>query len=239
MTGEIDVNELRFDGRVALITGSGRGLGREYALALAARGASVVVNDPGVGLLGEGGDMGPAQDVVEEITAAGGKATATFDAVGTVAAADAMVAAAIDAFGRLDIVINNGGNFLPRHGFEETTPESFESLWRVHVLGATQVIRAAWPHMKRQGHGRIVNTASHSGYLGAVGSIEYAAAKAGDPRPHARLVAGIRRTRDRCQRNRAGRDDPSGTADQEHSRQLQDWRVRPGVGRAHSRVALP
>lgn len=172
------MSELRFDGRVALVTGSGRGLGREYALLLAARGASVVVNDPGVGLLGEGGDQRPAHDVAEEITAAGGKATATFDAVGTVAAADAMVAAAVDAFGRLDIVINNGGNFLPRHGFEETTPESFESLWRVHVLGATHVIRAAWPHMKTQGYGRIVNTASHSGYLGAVGSIEYATAKA-------------------------------------------------------------
>jgi NAD(P)-dependent dehydrogenase (short-subunit alcohol dehydrogenase family) len=178
MTGELDVNELRFEGRVALITGSGRGLGREYALALAARGASIVVNDPGVGLLGEGGDIGPAQAVVEEITAAGGKAVATFDAVGTVAAADAIVATAIDAFGRLDIVINNGGNFLPRHRFEETTPEGFESLWRVHVLGATHVLRAAWPHMKRQSYGRIVNTASHSGYLGAAGSIEYAAAKA-------------------------------------------------------------
>jgi NAD(P)-dependent dehydrogenase (short-subunit alcohol dehydrogenase family) len=172
------VSELRFDGRVALVTGGGRGLGREYALLLAARGASVVINDPGVDLMGEGGDLRPAQEVVDEIVAAGGKAIANFEAVGTAEAASSMVRAAIDTYGRLDIVINNGGNFLPRHDFEETTSESFESLWRVHVLGATQVIRAAWPHMKAQHYGRIVNTASHSGYLGAVHSIEYSTAKA-------------------------------------------------------------
>ena len=172
------MGELRFDGRVALVTGGGRGLGREYALLLASRGASVVVNDPGVGLLGEGGDKRPAQDVVEEIEAAGGKAVANYDLVGTTSAAEAMVKTAIDTFGRLDIVINNGGNFLPRHGFDEVTDEGFEALWRVHVLGAMQVMRAAWPYMKAQKYGRIVNTASHSGYLGAVGSIEYASAKA-------------------------------------------------------------
>ena len=172
------MTDLRFDGRVALVTGGGRGLGREYALLLAARGASLIVNDPGVGLLGEGGDRRPAQDVVDEITAAGGKAVANYDLVGTASAAESMVKTAIDAFGRLDIVINNGGNFLPRHGFEEVTDEGFEALWRVHVLGAMQVMRAAWPHMKSQKYGRIVNTASHSGYLGATGSIEYSSAKA-------------------------------------------------------------
>ena len=89
-----------------------------------------------------------------------------------------MVRQAIETFGRLDIVINNAGNFHPRLSIEETSAECFESLWRVHLLGATHVIRAAWPHMKARHYGRIVNTASHSGYLGAHGSIAYAAAKA-------------------------------------------------------------
>lgn len=175
---EGSLNEVRLDGRVALVTGAGRGLGRGYARLLAARGAKVVVNDPGVGLGGEGHDESPARDVVAEIEAAGGVAVANFDTVATEEGARAMVGQAMDSFGKIDIVVNNAGNFYTRHSFDQTSPESFAHIWQVHVIGSVNVIRAAWPHMVAQKYGRIINTASHTGYLGSRDNLEYSAAKA-------------------------------------------------------------
>lgn len=169
--------ELRLDGKVALVTGSGRGLGRAYAELLAARGAKVIVNDPGVDLDGSGGDRRPAQGVVEKIRADGGIAEANFDSVASEAGAEAMVAQAIAAFGRIDIVVNNAGNFLPKHPFADTSAETFASIGQVHVMGSVNVIRAAWPHLRGQRSGRIINTGSHVGYLGNDGQIEYSVAK--------------------------------------------------------------
>lgn len=171
------MEQVRFDGRVVLVTGAGRGLGRAHARLLGARGASVVVNDPGVRLDGTGGDDGPARDVAAEIVADGGKAVPDFGSVTSEQHARAMIARALDAFGRIDAVVNNAGNFLPARPFEETSGESFASILGVHLMGTVNVTRAAWPHFRAQGYGRVVNTASHSGYLGAHGQPEYAAAK--------------------------------------------------------------
>ncbi|UZW57248.1 SDR family NAD(P)-dependent oxidoreductase [Sphingobium sp. JS3065] len=171
------MTELRFDGRVAVVTGAARGLGRAYAELLASRGAKVIVNDPGGNLAGEGGDTRPAQEAADAIVAAGGEAIANFDAVGTVNAAQSIISQAIDAFGRIDIIVNNAGNFLPLHPFEEATHASFNRFFSVHVLGAIDLIQAAWPHFKRQNYGRIVNTGSSVGYYGSAGRIEYGVAK--------------------------------------------------------------
>ena len=171
------MTELRLDGKVALITGSGRGLGRAYAHLFAARGAKIVVNDPGVTLEGAGGDVGPAQSVVDEISRGGGMAVANYDTVASEAGARAMIAQALGSFGRIDIIINNAGNFLPKRPFDQTSIGSFDSIWQVHFMGSVNVIRAAWPHLTAQRSGRIVNTASHVGYLGSRGKLEYSAAK--------------------------------------------------------------
>ena len=171
------MSELRLDGKVALVTGAGRGLGRSYAMLLAARGASVVVNDPGVGLRGDGGDERPALAVIEEIRSSGGAAIANFDSVASDAGAAAAVALAVDHFGRIDIVINNAGIFMPERDLLETSSESFTQLWGVHVMGSINVARAAWPHLKAQSYGRIINTTSHVGYLGCRGLLEYSVAK--------------------------------------------------------------
>lgn len=170
--------ELRFEGRVALVTGAGRGLGRAYAELLAARGAGVVVNDPGVALSGDGGDRAPATEVVEAITGAGGQAIANFDPVGGEAAATRMIEQTLERFGRIDILINNAGNFMPLRPFAETTAESFAKVYDVHVNGAVHLIRAAWPHMVAQNYGRIINTGSSVGYYGTRGRMEYGIAKA-------------------------------------------------------------
>jgi NAD(P)-dependent dehydrogenase (short-subunit alcohol dehydrogenase family) len=170
--------ELRLDGRVALVTGAGRGLGRSYAKLLAARGAGVVVNDPGVGLRGEGGDEGPAEGVAEEIRSSGGSALANFDSVASESGAAAAVARAVDGFGRIDIIVNNAGIFMPERDFLETSSESFTRLWQVHVMGSVNIARAAWSHLMGQSYGRIINTTSHVGYLGCRGLIEYSVAKA-------------------------------------------------------------
>jgi NAD(P)-dependent dehydrogenase (short-subunit alcohol dehydrogenase family) len=171
------VAELRFDGQVAVITGAGGGLGRAYAHLLASRGASVVVNDPGVGLDGAGGDEGPARATVREIENAGGVAIANFDPVGSEAAAESLLGDAIDAFGRIDIVINNAGIFTPRYGFEETSTDSFERLFRVHVMGTVNTSRAAWPYMRDRRYGKIINITSSNAYLGSAGRLEYSTAK--------------------------------------------------------------
>jgi len=171
------VAEIRFDDKVAIVTGAGRGIGREHALLLASRGAAVVVNDPGVELDGSSPDGGPAKSVVEEIQAAGGRAITNTASVATLAGASDIVAAAVDEFGRLDILVNNAGVQIVRP-FTETTPESQQLHLDVHLTGTWRVTQAAWPHLVAAGQGRIVNTTS-TATLGLPGWSAYGAAKAG------------------------------------------------------------
>ncbi|QCB36765.1 SDR family NAD(P)-dependent oxidoreductase [Sphingobium sp. PAMC28499] len=169
---------LRFDDRVALITGAGRGLGRAYALLLAARGAKVVVNDPGVSMQGEGTDAGPAQSVVDEIRAAGGQAIASTDSVATPEGGQAMIDLARDQFGSIDILIHNAG-IVRRGGLAELSYADFETVLDVHLRGAFHVVRAAFPHMCAANYGRIVLTGSINGLYGNAGVVNYSVAKAG------------------------------------------------------------
>ncbi|HEY7609427.1 MAG TPA: SDR family NAD(P)-dependent oxidoreductase [Alphaproteobacteria bacterium] len=170
---------IRLDGRVALITGAGRGLGRAYALELAARGAAVIVNDPGLNLRGDdAGDRAPAEAVVAEIRRSGGRAVADFGSVSDSAAAEAMVRRAVDEFGGLDIVVNNAGNNR-RSVFAEIDPTDFASVLDVHLTGTFRVTRAAWPVMAARGYGRIIFTTSQVGFYGKIDSVSYGAAKAG------------------------------------------------------------
>lgn len=168
----------RFDGRVAVVTGGGRGLGREYALLLASRGAKVVVNDPGVSLTGDGNDAGPAQQVVDEITGAGGQAVANTDSVATAGGGRAIIDAAIGNFGRIDILIHNAGT-VRRGSLKELSYQDFEAVLDVHLRGAFHVVRPAFPLMCEAGFGRIVLTSSIGGLYGNHGVANYAAAKAG------------------------------------------------------------
>jgi NAD(P)-dependent dehydrogenase (short-subunit alcohol dehydrogenase family) len=165
---------LMFDGDVAIVTGAGRGLGRCHALELARRGARVVVND--VGGAGEGG--GPAETVVDEIRALGGVAVANSDSVATVDGGERLVQQALDAFGSLQIVVNNAG-ILRDKAFHNLTPDLVESVLLVHLTGAFNVTLSAWRHLRAAGYGRIVNTTSASGLFGNFGQANYAAAKAG------------------------------------------------------------
>lgn len=167
---------IRFDGQVAIVTGAGRGIGREYALDLARRGASVVVNDLGAAVGGEGGDAGPAQQVVDEIIAAGGKAVANTDSVATADGGFNLVKTAIDAYGRADIVIHNAG-ILRDRAFQNITEEDWNAVFAVHVGGAYNVLKAAWPTMRQQQYGRVVLATSNSGYFGNFGQANYGAAK--------------------------------------------------------------
>ena len=169
---------LRFDDRVALITGAGRGLGRAYALLLAARGAKVVVNDPGVSMQGEGTDAGPAQSVVDEIRDAGGQAIASTDSVATPEGGQAMIDLARDHFGSIDILIHNAG-IVRRGGLAELSYADFETVLDVHLRGAFHVVRAAFPHMCAANYGRIVLTGSINGLYGNAGVVNYSVAKAG------------------------------------------------------------
>ncbi|BBY19633.1 SDR family NAD(P)-dependent oxidoreductase [Mycolicibacterium litorale] len=172
------MSELRYDGRVAVVTGGGRGLGRAYALLLASRGAKVVVNDLGGSLTGDGRDAGPAQDVVSEIVAAGGAAVASTDSVATAAGGAAIVDTALDAFGRLDILVHNAGN-VRRGALREISYEDFDAVLDVHLRGAFHVVRPAFPVMCDAGYGRIVLTSSIGGLYGNHGVVNYAVAKAG------------------------------------------------------------
>ncbi|XP_036596677.1 peroxisomal multifunctional enzyme type 2 [Trichosurus vulpecula] len=167
--------QLRFDGRVVLVTGAGGGLGRAYALAFAERGASVVVNDLGGDFRGMGKSSSAADNVVEEIRKKGGKAVANYDSV---EAGEKVVKTALEAFGKIDIVINNAG-ILRDRSFVRISDEDWDLVHKVHLRGSFQVTRAAWDHMKKQKFGRIIMTASASGIYGNFGQANYSAAKLG------------------------------------------------------------
>jgi NAD(P)-dependent dehydrogenase (short-subunit alcohol dehydrogenase family) len=169
---------LRFDGRVAVVTGGGRGLGRSYAMLLASRGAKVVVNDSGGSLGGEGADAGPADDVVREIAAAGGQAVASTDSVATAAGGKAIIDAALDMYGRVDILIHNAG-IVRRASLKEMSYDDFDAVLDVHLRGAFHVVRPVFPVMCDAGYGRIVLTSSIGGLYGNHNVANYAAAKAG------------------------------------------------------------
>ena len=170
--------DLGFDGKVAIITGAGGGLGREHALLLASRGAQVVVNDLGGSVSGEGGDAGPAQRAAEEIEGLGGVAVADNNSVATPEGGEGIVKTALDAFGRVDIVVNNAG-ILRDKSFHNQGPELVDPVLDVHLKGAFNVTRPAWVVMREQGYGRVVHTASNSGVLGNFGQANYGAAKMG------------------------------------------------------------
>lgn len=172
------MSNLRFDGRVAIVTGAGRGLGRSYALLLASRGARVVVNDSGGALSGDGINAGPAHEVVQEITAAGGQAIACTDSVATPAGGRAIIDAALQEYGRVDVLIHNAGN-VRRAPLRDMTSDDFDGVLDVHLRGAFHVVRAAFPAMCDAGHGRIVLTSSIGGLYGNHQVANYAAAKAG------------------------------------------------------------
>jgi NAD(P)-dependent dehydrogenase (short-subunit alcohol dehydrogenase family) len=169
---------LGFDGKVAIITGSGGGLGREHALLLASRGALVVVNDLGGAVDGSGSDKGAAERMVEEIKGLGGEAVADTNSVASPEGGKAIVQTAVDAFGRVDIVVNNAG-ILRDKSFHNMTPEMWSAVIDVHLNGAYNVTSAAWPHMREQGYGRVVSTASGAGIFGNFGQANYGAAKMG------------------------------------------------------------
>lgn len=161
--------EITFDGDVAIVTGAGRGIGRAHALELARRGARVVVNDVGADV---------AQEVVAEIRAAGGEAVASGDGVDTSAGGEAVVAAALDAFGRVDVVVNNAG-ILRDAMLHKMDADAWDAVLAVHLTGAKNVTAPAWRHMREQKYGRVVNTTSATGLFGNVGQSNYGAAKAG------------------------------------------------------------
>jgi NAD(P)-dependent dehydrogenase (short-subunit alcohol dehydrogenase family) len=172
------MTDLGFDGKVAIVTGAGGGLGRSHALELARRGARLVVNDLGGSVDGTGGSEGPAAQVVKEITDLGGEAVADGHSVATPEGGAAIVASALDAFGRVDIVVNNAG-ILRDKSFHNLTPELVDPVIDVHLKGAFNVTRAAWVHFREQNYGRVVNTSSNSGLLGNFGQANYGAAKMG------------------------------------------------------------
>ena len=167
--------EIRFDDSVVVITGAGAGLGRSHALDFASRGAKVVVNDLGGGGHGEGKSSEAADKVVEEIIQAGGEAVANYDSVEDGAA---IIRTALDNFDRVDVLVNNAG-ILRDASFAKMTDEDWDLIYRVHVLGAYKVTKAAWPIMLEQGYGRIVNTASAAGIYGNFGQANYSFAKRG------------------------------------------------------------
>ena len=167
---------IRFDGRVAIVTGAGGGLGRLHALALARRGAAVVVNDLGGTLDGNGGTPTAANAVVEEIRAAGGKAIASAASVTDFAAVQTMVQAAVGEWGRVDILVNNAG-ILRDKSFANMEVDDFRLVLDVHLMGAVHCTKAVWEVMREQKYGRIVMTTSSTGLYGNFGQSNYAAAK--------------------------------------------------------------
>ena len=172
------MSDITFDNRVAIITGAGGGLGRTYALELARRGARVVVNDLGGAVDGSGGSSMAADAVVDEIKAAGGEAAANYDSVSTPEGGAGIVQTAMQAFGQVDIVVNNAG-ILRDTSFAKMTTEQIDAVLDVHLKGAFYVTQPAFAIMKENGYGRIVNTSSPSGLFGNFGQVNYGAAKAG------------------------------------------------------------
>ena len=169
---------IQFDGQVVVVTGAGRGLGRLYALDLARRGASVVVNDVGGSMGGQGSDPAVADAVVEQITAAGGTASASHDSVSSPEGGEAIVSAALGTFGRLDAVVSNAGIFSTA-SFDDLSVEDWRRMLQVHLDGGFYLSRCAYRVMKHQGYGRFVFVASSAGLFGQPNSAHYAAAKAG------------------------------------------------------------
>lgn len=172
------MSEIRFDGRTAIVTGAGAGLGRSHALELARRGAAVVVNDLGGAVDGSGGSSTAAERVVAEIEAAGGTAMAHGANVARPDEAADMVAQAIGRFGKIDILINNAG-ILRDKSFSKMELEDFRLVLDVHLMGSVICTKAVWDHMKANGYGRIVMTSSSSGIYGNFGQSNYGAAKMG------------------------------------------------------------
>lgn len=172
------MNELRFDDQVAVVTGAGGGLGKQYALLLASRGARVVVNDIGGSVTGDGWSNEAADAAAQEIRELGGQAVADSHSVTSVEGGQAIIDTALSTWGRVDILINNAG-IVRDAPFEEMTAERFEPLLDVHLRGAFHVTRPAWKAMCEQGYGRILNTTSAAGILGNVGMSNYGSAKTG------------------------------------------------------------
>lgn len=172
------MSELRFDGRVAVITGGGRGLGAAYAKLLAEKGCKVVVNDLGAPIKGDGNDASVAQQLVDEIVAAGGEAVADSNSVATPEGAQAIVQTALDAYGKVDILIYNAGNV--RYGtIRELSFEDFQSVVDVHLMGAFYMVKAIHPLMCDAGYGRIVLTSSIGGIYGNNRCVNYGVSKSG------------------------------------------------------------
>lgn len=167
---------ISFEGKVAIVTGAGGGVGKSHALELARRGAKVVVNDLGGSVDGTGDSAAPAQLVVDEIVSAGGEAVASFASVTDQNAVNAMVADVIEKWGRVDILINNAG-ILRDKTFAKVTMEDFQAILDVHFWGSVYCTKAVWPHMISQGYGRIVMTTSSSGLFGNFGQTNYGSAK--------------------------------------------------------------
>jgi len=165
--------QLRFDGRVVIVTGAGSGLGRAYALHFGARGAKVVVNDLGTSHKGEGSGTRAADLVVDEIKKAGGQAVANYDSVEF---GEKIVKTALDAFGQVDIVINNAG-ILRDVSFIKMSQQDWDLIYKVHLLGAYSVTKAAWPHMREKKYGRVIFTSSAAGIYGNFGQANYSAVK--------------------------------------------------------------
>lgn len=176
--GGVLMQKVSFAGRVAIVTGAGGGLGREYAHELARRGARVVVNDLGTTADGSGSPSRMADDVVAEIRAAGGTAQANYDSVATPGGGKAIVAAALDAFGRVDVLINNAG-ILRNAALEQLSDSTLDAMLEVHLKGAFYVTRPAFSLMKTQGYGRILFASSAAGVFGNAEQGAYGAAKAG------------------------------------------------------------
>ncbi len=166
------------EGKVAVVTGAGRGIGRDFALMMAAQGAKVVVNDLGGSATGEGEDAGPAQQVVDEIRAAGGQAVASTDSVATWESANRIIKTAVDLYGKIDVVVNNAGILRDRI-FHNMSVEEWKAVIDVHLNGSFYMSRAAAPYFKSEQSGRYIHLTSTSGLVGNFGQANYAAAKLG------------------------------------------------------------
>lgn len=172
------MSEVRFDDRVAVVTGAGGGLGREYALLLAGRGCKVVINDLGGSLDGTGAGTTAAEQVVQEIKDAGGEATPNYDSVADPDGAVNIIKTAVDTYGKIDILVNNAG-ILRDKSFQKMEIEDYEKVIAVHLSGSFYCCKAAWPYMRDNAYGRIVSAASGAGVYGNFGQANYAAAKMG------------------------------------------------------------